>query len=324
MKEIGGYFQFEKLKGKEYYSKLVAINTGRNALLYLLRLKGIKKLHIPFFICDSVLYACKKEGVDCIQYRIGKDFWPIFEKQLNKKEYIYVVNYYGQLSNKQILKLKKKYKYIIIDNTQAFFQRPVKNVDTIYSCRKFFGVPDGAYVYTNNVLNKNLIQDSSKDRFKHLLGRYEGCASDYYADFKQNDELFRELPLKSMSDITHNIMSAIDYKRIKKVRKQNYALLDRLLSKNNQLDLSAPLGPFCYPFFDMDAPYLRKELAKVNIYIPTLWPNVLETMASHTLEYNYASKIMPIPCDQRYNEFDMIYIYNKIQEIKGEKNEYSR
>lgn len=47
-------------------------------------------------------------------------------------------------------------------------------------------------------------------------------------------------------------------------------------------------------------------------------------MASHTLEYNYASKIMPIPCDQRYNEFDMIYIYNKIQEIKGEKNEYSR
>ena len=72
----------------------------------------------------------------------------------------------------------------------------MQNVDTIYSCRKFFGIPDGAYVSTDNKLNIELEIDLSKDRFKHLLGRYEGEAPDYYKKFKTNDKSFIDEPMK--------------------------------------------------------------------------------------------------------------------------------
>ena len=31
MREIGGYFELEELKGSEYYPDLIPLNTGRNA-----------------------------------------------------------------------------------------------------------------------------------------------------------------------------------------------------------------------------------------------------------------------------------------------------
>lgn len=44
--EIWRYFGLENLKSNEYYNNLIAINTGRNALLYLLQAKEIKKVYI--------------------------------------------------------------------------------------------------------------------------------------------------------------------------------------------------------------------------------------------------------------------------------------
>ncbi|EMF47486.1 hypothetical protein B481_1078 [Planococcus halocryophilus Or1] len=43
MKEIGGYFGLEDLIHQEFYSDLLALNSGSNALLYLLKARQIKK-----------------------------------------------------------------------------------------------------------------------------------------------------------------------------------------------------------------------------------------------------------------------------------------
>ena len=43
MNEIGGYFGLEELIHNEYYPNLVAVNTARNALLYLVKAKGIRE-----------------------------------------------------------------------------------------------------------------------------------------------------------------------------------------------------------------------------------------------------------------------------------------
>ena len=32
----------------------------------------------------------------------------------------------------------------------SLFEKPLKNIDTIYSPRKFFGVSDGGYLYMNH------------------------------------------------------------------------------------------------------------------------------------------------------------------------------
>ena len=56
--------------------------------------------------------------------------------------YLYIVNFYGQLSNQYIESLGCN---IIVDNAQSYFQEPINGIDTLYTCRKFFGVPDGVY-----------------------------------------------------------------------------------------------------------------------------------------------------------------------------------
>ena len=144
-KEIGGYFELEQFSGKEYYPDLIALNNARNALLYILKARKIKKIYIPYFLCDSVANICEREGYSYEYYSIDERFLPIFDKTLCPDEYLYIVNFYGQINNQTLKTLKQKYYNVIFDNVQAFFQKPVKGIDTIYSCRKFFGVPDGGY-----------------------------------------------------------------------------------------------------------------------------------------------------------------------------------
>lgn len=316
MKEIGGYFGLENLICKEYHPSLIALNNARNALLYLLKAKNIKKLYIPYFLCDSVSNLCDRYNYIYECYHIDDNFIPIFDKNLLDNEYLYIVNYYGQLSNKLIKKLKTKFKNIIIDNVQAFFQKPIKNIDTIYSCRKFFGVPDGAYLSTNEKLNEELPLDISKDRMVHILGRFEEQdATKHYADFKSNDASFKELEPRRMSALTHNILGAIDYKRVIKARNKNYKILEKSLMGTNKLKIITPCAPYCYPYYCENGMEIKRKLAEKKIYVPTLWPNVLEL--DGTLEKDYAENILPLPCDQRYGTEEMQKIVSELKRIIG-------
>ena len=312
MKEIGGYFGLDNAMGREYYPQLKKLNTARNALIYLCRARNIKKIYLPYFLCDSVAVACEGAGVTYEQYSVNPDFSPDIAKELGNEEWLYIVNYYGQISNERIADLKKKYQNIIVDNAQAFFVQPISGVDTLYSCRKFFGVPDGAYLSTDAVLNETLVVDRSADRMRHILGRYEGLASDYYADFKKNDEAFRKLPLMRMSALTENLLRAIDYKNIILTRNKNWTTLHNALAERNKLHLIDTIGPYAYPYYCENGMALKKRLAEKKIYVATLWPNVLQKAG--TLEKDYAENILPLPCDQRYDTQDMQIIIKAVLE----------
>lgn len=310
VREIGGYFGLEGFFGAEYYSDLMGVNSGRNALLYVIKARGVKKLYIPRFLCDSVSELCKREGIEYEEYPVDRDFMPVFTKELRRGEYLYIVNFYGQISNETLCDLHKKHKNIIFDNVQAFFQRPVAGIDTVYSCRKFFGVPDGGYVSTDAVLEEALMIDISKDRMKHILGRFEESGSAYYGDFQNNDESFYEMPLRAMSVLTRNILRGVDYERVRQKRNDNYAVLESALGDRNGLKLKTPDGPYCYPFYCENGMAVKKQLAQKKIYVATLWPNVLEL--NGTIEKNYAENILPLPCDQRYGAEDMKRIIEEI------------
>ena len=69
MKEIiGGYFQFEESSDKMLYEDGVKLNSGRNALVYLLEARNIKKIMMPQFMCDSCDNVIKNYNVkkECI------------------------------------------------------------------------------------------------------------------------------------------------------------------------------------------------------------------------------------------------------------------
>ena len=236
--EIGGYFGLEILTHREYYPNLIALNTARNAVAYLIKVKGIKKLYIPTYLCDSIYKMCEREGCAYEFYEVGADFQPLFAKELHENEWLYIVNYYGQVTNEK--ELKGRYMKIILDNVQAFFQRPIEGIDTLYSCRKFFGVPDGAYLATD--VSIDVEQDVSKDRMKHVLGRFEQTASEFYGAYVDNEETYYDLPVRSMSKLTHNIMGAIDYEVVKKRREQNFQYLFYSLQDKNPIEIKKVEG----------------------------------------------------------------------------------
>lgn len=297
-----------------YHSGAVALNTARNALVYLAKARQIAKVYIPYYLCDSVANVCDREGIAYHYYPVNAHFMPVFDDLLKENEYLYIVNYFGQLSQDTLCNLQKKYVRIIVDNVQAFFQQPIDHVDTIYSCRKFFGVPDGAYLYTD-APPLALPADVSMHRMKHLLGRFEsGCASDYYNDFRENDALFDDLPLMAMSKLTRNILGVVDYQQAALCRRQNWDVYHNTLGPKNRLTLHTPEGPYMYPFYCENGAAIRKKLAEKKIYIPTLWPNVLDFDGCE-LEKDYVRNILPLPVDQRYDTNDMIKIVEELKNV---------
>ena len=311
MKEIGGYIEFEHYHGPMLHEDGIKLDSGRSCLAYLIKAKRIRKIAIPSFMCNSVFNMCLNYDVKLKFYQVGLDFLPE-DLSLADDEYLYLVNYYGQLSGKSIKTYREKYHRVIIDNTQAYFDDPIPGVDTFYSCRKFFGVPDGGILYTDAKLELEPEYSESWQNMEHLLGRFERNASEFYTQSTANNKRFANQPVRKMSKLTENLLHGIDYQFVKKVRTDNYRCLMNRLSSLNLLNLNPVTGAFSYPLMLSEAKNLRKKLIDNKVFVPKLWPDVINSENNSVMDKNLAENILPLPCDQRYSEYEMEFICDVI------------
>lgn len=304
MKEsIGSYFALELHKQTDviYHPDCNFLNTGRNALEYILKALKIEKIFIPYLGCDAILSPIKRLNVSYEYYSINEFQEPIFDyRSLSSNDYFLYINYLG-LRDSVALKLFGVVKNLIVDNTQAFFSDPLFGVPTFYSTRKFFGVADGALLC--NVQEKlELVQDKSADRMKHLLLRLENPVEYAYILYAQNEALLDKLPLMEMSEITKSILLSIDFDLHKQARNSNFEFLSQNLGKVNRNIFCQPInGPLAYPLWITNGEEVREVLVKNRIYTPKYWPNVLGTVPKDSIEYDMVQNIIPIPVDSRYS-----------------------
>lgn len=313
MKEIGGYIELDSYTGNMLYDDGIKLNCGRNALAYLIKFKNIQKIWMPKFMCDSCDKILKDNHVLVKYYSIGLDFKPC-QVKIQTDEWLYLVNFYGQLSNEYIESLNSN--HLIVDNAQAYFQEPVKNTDTIYTCRKFFGVADGAILYTDKIIEIQE-KDESFERMHFLLGRYERSASEFYLEYVDNNHFFANEPIKRMSRLTENLLHGIDYKKICEKRTENFNYLNLAFKNINKCNLRLSIGPYAYPLFLENGDLIRKKLQKEKIYVPTLWPAVFNKCKEEDLEFQMAKNILPLPIDQRYSKEDMQYLVEVIKLVSN-------
>lgn len=314
MREIGGYFELDT-REEPWHTGALELNSGRNCLRYLIRRRNINEIWIPYYICSSVIEVCNEENCKIKFYHILSGFTPEL-KTANDTDWVYVVNYFGQLKQREIRKYQKQFKNMILDNSQDFFRKPTRKTNVIYNCRKFFGVPDGAYLYTDTAIEANLERDYSSERMKHVLGRIEKGSSIYYETFRRNEVLIGKLPLLKMSSITVALMGNLNYKKIKKIRTSNIRTLHFALKRNNQYAVKAVKGAFMYPFFSKCGEQIREKLISNKIYIPKLWPEVEENYKKlNDFEVELCKKLVCIPCDQRYGKKEMKYVIKQIIEF---------
>jgi hypothetical protein len=313
MNEIGGFLELELNNKGEYHSNALRLNSGRSCLLYILRAQKPSKVYVPYYCCNSILEPIQSEGCDYEFYNIDEEFEIATELLLTKNEKLLYINYYGLKTNYIELLANQYGQALIVDNTQGFFVDPIKGVDTLYSPRKFFGVSDGGYLYTDEKLNEKFEQDYSTETAIHLLGRRDKSASDYYDNYIKSEERLINQPIKLMSQLTRSILNSIDYGSAILKRERNYWFLHSNLKEFNQLriDLNIIEGPMVYPFLYAKRG-IRNSLINKRIYIAKYWSEVKKNDGCSTYTKNLVDHLIPLPIDHRYTIKDMEIVNKSI------------
>ncbi len=310
MKEFGGYFSLECGHSKIYHKDSVLLNSARNALRYVIRVYDIHEIYVPFYTCPVVWDAINAENCKIIPYDIDDNFLPLVD--IPKDAFVLYNNYFG-INGKNIEIMAKKYKNLIVDNAQSFYA-PKSGIGSIYSPRKFFGLPDGGIVICDKHLQDDFEASLSYDKCEHLLKRIDLGARAGYADFQKNDESLINQPIQKMSKLTTALMGNIDYENSRKQRLENFNFLHNILKDKNQIhiNLSDDYVPMVYPY-KTDDKNLRQQLIQNNIFVAKYWPKEENGCMNSDLAENMANTIIPLPIDQRYNTNDM----KEILEIIG-------
>ena len=297
---------------EEYHKNAIKLNTGRNCLEYILRCRQYKKVYIPYYTCEVILEPIQKLNIAYEFYHINLSLEISDEIHLHESEALLYTNYYG-LKQRYVELLAEKYGHcLIVDNTQAFYAKPIIGIDTFYTCRKFFGVPDGAYLYIDKLLDMDLEQDVSYERMNSLSKRIDISPEAGYHDFRDVSKSLVGQPTKRMSKLTRRMMQGIDYEAIKQRRRTNYQMLDVVLRHDNNivLTLEEDAVPMVYPYLT-PVKGLRERLIENKIFVARYWPNVLDWTLQNDLEYKLSNQMTPLPIDQRYDEVEI----NRIIEI---------
>ncbi|WP_237760121.1 hypothetical protein [Sporolactobacillus inulinus] len=315
-KIIGGFFSLELPNKSEYHQQAVHLNSARYALEYVLRVRHYKKIYLPAYLCDSVLQPIKRLGVTPIFYPIDARFAPVLDLDLEPDTCLYYVNYFG-VNGRNVRDVCLKSDRVIIDNTQAFFERPLAHADTLYSARKFFGVPDGGYLYTDAKERIELERDPSYYRFDALLKQMDLGSVSAEPLFQQNEHYLDTCGLHAMARATQRILSSIDYARVRTVRNANFRFLHEHIGKYNQLqaDFRDVNGPLCYPFLIDRGSQLKQVLIEQGIYTDDFWEETASRIPADRFEHHLAENLAALPIDQRYGQAEMQVIAQVVQKF---------
>ncbi|QIL41819.1 hypothetical protein G7074_22660 [Pedobacter sp. HDW13] len=315
VKTIGGYIGLQLSKGSVYHPGLIALNTGRNAFEYILKVRNYTMVYLPYYTCEVLLEPLHKLNIAYKFYHLDENLDPIIDFDIPTYSCLLYTNYYG-LKTETVRRLTKEISNLIIDNAQAFFCKPIANADTFYSCRKFFGVPDGAYLNIATQINLNLNQDQSIDRFSHLIKSIDINIEEGYGDYIENNKGLCNNDIKTMSALTTNMLSGIDYEACAAIRRENFAFLAEHLADKNllSLKLSASDVPMVYPFLN-DNTTIKQTLIKQKIFVATYWPNVYDWASADSFEYFLAQNLIALPIDHRYGLDDMRILVNALKPL---------
>ena len=312
---IGGYFGLElsHSNNSNPHSSGSAVNSGRNALHCILQSLKPAKVLIPRLLCDVILEPFNKLSIPYEFYSINESFKPK-EISLKHGTFLLYINYFG-VCDSVVKDLVNRYpSQIIIDNTQAYFSKPIPGIPTFYSTRKFFGVPDGAYFYGVDYDLSALPLDKSWDRCTHLLKRLDLSPEEGYPESKKNDEFISTLEPARMSNLTNLILSSINFDSVRDQRAENYSYLHSKLKNRNKLGRILPkkCSPISYPFCTENAVEMREYLTQNRIYTPIFWTGAKDLGNGNFTEHRLSMDIIHLPVDHRYDSTSINYIVNLI------------
>jgi len=306
---IGGYFELAyPEEGGLVHPAAQSLQSARAALHALVQKIRPSRVWMPYYICDAMLAPLHALGVDIAYYPIDEHLQVSGSVELGAKDCLLYVNYFG-ICNEQADALLHRFppEQVILDHSQAFFCKPRNCLATIYSPRKFFGLPDGGLLVSEIRVDDLLLpEDDSLTRTIPLLKRLADGPQAGYAAFQAAEASLTDTRPRAMSRLTRRLFQGIDITHAHARRNENFRILHEHLGHLNSLDvnLDSMDGPLCYPFLN-GCEGLRDKLIRARIYAATYWPEVLARSALAPVEGMMVRHCVPLPCDQRYGRTEM-------------------
>ncbi len=315
MQPIGGYFELELSKGgHRFHDTPYTMKSGRSALQHILLQTKPALVYVPFYTCNALLEPFEQTNTPYRFYELNDELEPARDIDLKEGELLVYVNYLD-LKRDKVAMLSEKYKdKLIVDCTQAFFLKGNGVSWFFNSCRKFFGVPDGSYVYVPAGATLPLIATQNDDYiYDHLIMRFNGATSAGYDLFIKNEALAGEGVL-AMSRLSEYLLSRVDYTEVAQARKRNFDYLHSCFRNVNNFRCTATDGvPMSYPLL-LQQPIDKRVLSGQNIFIPTFWTDVLNrNMEGYAIEKELTTHLLPLPVDHRYGVHDMDVMCNAVK-----------
>jgi len=297
--------------------------SGRAALYqilkYLKELRGIVRVLLPDYLCDTILVPIRKLELEYGFFPLNDklELDPVSFSKINKKDAaVLLINYFGlqDLSGQvAFIRTIDKDAIIIEDDVQAYyeFKKPLGNVDFKYtSLRKTFAIPDGGIVKTNHLLpiiDKPNTFGQYKAAAAMMKSMKEGNFDDsVFLDISKigGSKIDNELDC-SMSLISERLYASIDEEGVKDRRQANARYLVERLSKKG-IQLLLPLieakVPLFVPIYLENRDEVRKTMFQQEVFCPIHWP--LEGMPVKKGK-EMAEHELSLIVDQRYDVKDM-------------------
>ena len=308
--EIGGYFELELPNDHALYPEAVRFQSARSAMRAVLGCDGIDTVYMPSYICDSIIRSGKEAGVTVHTYGLTEHFLPKqIPDTLPQGTVLLYVNYFG-LCDDQIQTLLSTYpkQQMIIDNSQALFAKHTGCLASVYSPRKFVGLPDGGLVIHSPALNLQVPEQQDQDsieRVRHLLLRTAYPAESGYEAFVRARDSLNGLEPMRMSKLTERLMLSVPWSKVLEQRRRNHQCLHAALESHNTMPWRLAHGeaPLCYPLVlkNRDVTELKQRLIERKIFTATYWPDVKARAKKKSVEHMFLQQTLFLPIDQRLN-----------------------
>ena len=345
---IGGEFEFTSLpnvlsnkSGRLTQGNSGTWSTNGRAALYLilqkLKSKGVVHVHLPAFLCQSILQPVIALEMDYSFYPVKTDMTVPPDPPSNSA--VLLIHNFGLINDSVSgFRNDSSREYELVEDASHVFLNDnfFNDIDNQYV---FFSVRKHAPTILGGWCNLNLnLNDFSKDVelniYKSLSARL--IKGIYLNDKKSQIDLdkeeyylnvFREIENTFNSDICATsipqyIMSIINsfrWNEISRIRRSNWKILHELIgNKVEPLFDKLPKGvvPLGYVIRTKNRDIIKEKLAQKRIFAPVHWRLPSEVNKNKFPDaVKLSDTVLTLPIDQRYGLNDMVYISNSIKEI---------
>lgn len=320
------------------------LSTCRSAISTVLNHVGQgKRALVPSFTCHSVVSPFVDAGYQVKGYPLNENLQIDIEELSSivdsfRPDVILIHGYFGfdtvGGASKFLKKCRTQGVVVIEDMTQTMFStftRPASDY-TVGSIRKWFPVPDGAFL--SNIRLNGLSEDYELAKAKIEAMRAKNNyivngngAKDFMPKFSAAENILdsRTQPF-AISSYTLSALNDVDLYGAAQLRRNNYNLLVARILQHHEISIIFPKAtedvvPFLLPVYIREGrSEFQKYMAQHNVYPTIIWecPEELEKELYPAVQ-NIYNNILCFHIDQRYDKGDMSKVADIIDSYFNQK-----